>query len=585
MKIPLARYWALLARYLRDQRSRFAVLAVLLLLSIAFKLLIPQATRLFIDGAEAGEPVSYLLVVAAAFMAIAIAGQALAVLATYVGETLAWTATNELRLDIARHCLGLDMSFHKGKTPGEMIERLDEDINAMARFFSQLVVMMGGNLLMLAGVLILLGVENVWLGLAFTLFAATSLYVLNRMREFVVPYEIAQRQATADIFGYLEERLAGTEDVRSSGAVDYVIAGLFRLHSNLFTTWENVQFRYWLMGVVGSAITAGGFVLALLAGFYLYENALIGLGGAFLIVHYTMLLSRPLRELSGQMQSLQAVGASIERIEELTAERPGIVDGAAGLDIPGGALALTFERVSFAYEPNEPVLRDVSFELPAGQVLGLLGRTGSGKSTLARLVFRLYDPTGGVIRVDDAPVTATRLSELRQRVAMVTQDVQLFQASIRDNLTFFRADVPDQRIVDVLEQVELGEWLARQPRGLDTRIETGGRSMSAGEAQLLALARVFLKDPGLVILDEASSRLDPATELRVERAMERLLAGRTALIIAHRLATVQRADWILVLDRGQVAEFGARAALAADSTSRLARLLATAREQNASSPA
>jgi ATP-binding cassette, subfamily B, bacterial len=582
MTIPLARYWALLARYLRDQRSRFVVLTVLLLLSVAFSLLIPQVTRIFIDDANASAPLNQLLLTAAAFMALAIAGQALSVIATYVGETLAWNATNALRVDIARHCLHLDMAFHKAKTPGEMIERLDEDINAMARFFSQLVVMMGGNLLLMAGVLALLAVENRWLGLAFTLFSLASLLVLNRLRELAVAYEVDQRQANAEIFGFLEERLSGTEDVRSSGAVDYVINGLYRLHSNLFTAWERVQLRYWLLGVVGGVITVCGYGLALGGGFYFYNAGVIGMGTAFMIVHYMNLLARPLQQLSAQVQGLQAVGASIERIAQLTDEQPRVADG-HGTPLPSGPLSLTFERVTFAYEDGEPVLDDVSFQVPAGHVLGLLGRTGSGKTTLARLVFRLYDPGAGMIRIGGVPVDAPRLAELRQRVAMVTQDVQLFQASIRDNLTFFQADVSDQRIVDVLEQVELGYWLARQPHGLDTRLETGGRSMSAGEAQLLAFARVFLRDPGLVVLDEASSRLDPATELRIERAMDRLLAGRTAVIIAHRLGTVQRADHILVLEHGRVAELGRRAALAADPGSRFARLLATAREQAAGS--
>jgi ATP-binding cassette, subfamily B, bacterial len=584
MKIPLARYWALLASYLRDQRSRFALLSVLLLLGTAFTLLVPQVTRLFIDAAEAGAAMNYLLLTAAAFITIAILQQALTVFATYVGETLAWDATNALRIDVARHCLDLDMAFHKSKTPGEMIERLDEDINAMARFFSQLVIMMGGNLLLMAGVLVLLAVEHIWLGLAFTTYAMASLVVLNRLRELAVTYEVAQRQANADIFGFLEERLSGTEDVRSSGAVDYVINGLYRLHANLFTAWERVQFRYWMLGTVGGAITAGGYVSALASGFYLFNAGLIGIGTAFMIVHYMSLLARPLGQLSAQVQGLQAVGASIERIAQLTDERPNVVDG-AGTPLPSGALDLVFENVSFAYEDDEPVLQNVSFALPAGQVLGLLGRTGSGKSTLARLVFRLYEPSQGEIDIGGVPVGATKLGDLRHRVAMVTQDVQLFQASIRDNLTFFLPGIPDDRIIEVLEQVELGEWLARQPQGLDTRLETGGRSMSAGEAQLLAFARVFLKDPGLVILDEASSRLDPATELRIERAMDRLLAGRTAVIIAHRLGTVQRADAILVLDHGRAAEFGPRAALASDPTSRFAQLLATAREHTARSPA
>ena len=197
---------------------------------------------------------------------------------------------------------------------------------------------------------------------------------------------------------------------------------------------------------------------------------------------------------------------------------------------------------------------DLSFALEPGQVLGLLGRTGSGKTTIARLLFRLYDPTRGTVAPGRRrPARTPRLRDLRRRVAMVTQDVQLFQASVRDNLTFFDRAIPDERIL----RGDRASWSWATgshalPPGLDTQLEAGGRGLSAGEAQLLAFARVFLRDPGLVILDEASSRLDPATEQLIERAIDRLLRGRTAIIIAHRLGTVQRADEIMILEDGRM---------------------------------
>jgi len=194
---------------------------------------------------------------------------------------------------------------------------------------------------------------------------------------------------------------------------------------------------------------------------------------------------------------------------------------------------------------------------------------------VTRLVFRLYDVSSGVVRLNGIDLRQFRLHDLRRRVAMVTQDVQLFQASVRDNLTFFNRDIPDERILEVIEELELGDWYRALPRGLDTRLETGGRGLSAGQAQLLAFARVFLQDPGLVILDEASSRLDPATEQIIERTVDKLLRDRTAIIVAHRLGTVQRADEIMILEDGRVTEYGDRARLAADPSSRFYSLLQT----------
>ena len=210
------------------------------------------------------------------------------------------------------------------------------------------------------------------------------------------------------------------------------------------------------------------------------------------------------------------------------------------------------------------MLRDIDFRLGPGRVLGLLGRTGSGKTTLARLLMRLYDPTEGRVCLGGLPLTATTRHDVRRRVALVTQEVQLFRASVRDNLTFFNPQIADAEIIAVLRQLGLDAWLASLPDGLDTELSADGGGLSAGEAQLLAFARVFLFDPSLVILDEASSRLDPATERQIERAIDMLLTGRTGVIIAHRLNTVQRADEVLILEEGRIREHGPRAALAAD---------------------
>jgi ABC-type multidrug transport system fused ATPase/permease subunit len=251
---------------------------------------------------------------------------------------------------------------------------------------------------------------------------------------------------------------------------------------------------------------------------------------------------------------------------------------------------VAFDRVSFAYG-DDPVLKNVSFALEPGSVLGLLGRTGSGKTTIARLLFRLYDVSAGSIRLlpslrndeamADVDIRDIPLDALRAHVGMVTQDVQLFHASVRDNLTFFDPEISDERILSVVEDLGLWSWYASLPNGLDTELQSGNAGLSSGEAQLLAFTRVFLRNPRLVVLDEATSRLDRATEKLIERAIDKLLAdrNRTAIIIAHRLNTVQRTDEIMILSDGQVVEHGRRTALAADPSSRFSTLLQTGLEK------
>jgi len=578
MNVPLKQYWDLLARHIRPQKGRFLLLTVLLLGSTGLQLVNPQIVRAFIDAATSGQAARGLALAAIAFLAVTLLQQVVAVSATYVGENVAWTATNALRAELVRHCLNLDMRFHGDHSPGELIERIDGDVSEMSSFFSQFVVQILGSLLLLLGVPMALFLEDWRLGCVFMLFAALALLILNRIRGIAVPHVEARRQADADLFGFLEEQLAGTEDVRSNGAVDFVIRELYRLQYAILRHDRKAS----LMNTAIHAITGGlmmlANVIAIVAGYTLYRSGTVTVGAVYLIIYYIELLAWPIYELTRQLQSFQTIGACIARLAGLRRIERTIHDG-PGVTLPGGPLALAFDGVSFAYTPEEPVLRGLSFRLEPGRVVGLLGRTGSGKTTLARLVVRLHDAIAGRITLDGVDVRSAKLKTLRERVAIVTQDVQLFQASVRDNLTFFDRSIPDERLLAVIAELELADWVQALPDGLDTRIESGGRSLSAGEAQLLALTRVFLRNPGLVILDEASSRLDPATEAHLERAVDKLLQNRTAIVIAHRLSTVQRADDILILEDGGMSEHGEREQLASDPTSRFYSLLQTGLEE------
>jgi ABC-type multidrug transport system fused ATPase/permease subunit len=578
MNIPFSRYWDLLAEHVRSQRGRFALLTVLLLSSIGLQILNPQVTRYFIDATQAGDATRSLLYAALAFMGIALVQQVTSVSATYVGENVAWTATNALRAELAAHCLRLDMSFHNSVSPGELIERIDGDVMELSNFFSQLVIRVMGNLILLFGIVVALLTVDMRLGLLFFIFAAVTLLALNTVRGVAIPYQKALRQATADLMGYLEERLAGTEDIRSSGAVDFVVVGMYKLMYQILVHWRQASWRMLIVYSVAGILLAVGTTIAFLSGYSLFGSGVISIGTAYLIVHYTSLLRRPIREITQQLENLQNIGAATERLTELRAVESKIQDG-SGVEIASGPLAVDFDSVSFGYHDEVRVVNEISFHLEPGRVLGLLGRTGSGKTTLARLVFRLYDLSAGRILLGGTDIRDASLDQLRRQVALVTQDVQLFQASVRDNLTFFDPAFSDENILDVIGELGLGGWLDTLPDGLDTRLAAGGRSLSAGEAQLLALARVFLRDPGLVILDEASSRLDPATEQLIERAVDRLLENRTAIVIAHRLGTVRRADEILILEKGSALEHGPRRQLAADSSSQFYHLLQTGLEE------
>ncbi|MCE7980590.1 MAG: ABC transporter ATP-binding protein [Caldilinea sp. CFX5] len=599
MILPLHQYYTLLHAYLWPQWRRLFWLGILLLAGIGLQLLPPQLMGRFLDLATTSGSLTTLTWLAAWVIGAVLVQQICTVLAAYLGEDVAWRATNGLRDQLMTHCLHLDLAFHHAHTPGEMIERIDSDVTLLANFFSQFVVLILGNLLLLLGVLGLLFQVDWRIGLVGLALALTLLSLLARLRNLGIPSAVAHRQANAELYAYLEERLGGLEDLRANGAVDYTMQRFYTLLRTVFhkSLWENWTFSLpFAVMIILVAVGTGG-VLALCA--YLYQRNAMTIGTIYLVFHYITLLSTPINALTRQMEDLQRAGGSIVRLQALQGTTSKLVEDVgvpspAGAERPGGvttpsvatsksvvtskAVAVRFADVTFGYAVDTPVLQNISFHLPPGKQLGLLGRTGSGKSSLARLLLRLYDPDQGCIMLGDEQMDDLRqlpLAQVRQQVGLVTQHVQLFHATLRDNLTFWDPAISDSQLYGALDELGLMGWLKTLPAGLETVLTAGGGNLSAGEAQLVAFARIFLRNPALVILDEASSRLDPVTETRLATAIERLLAGRTAIIIAHRLATVQHVDEIMILDKGRVVEYGERTALAANPASRFTHLLQT----------
>ncbi|MFB5084030.1 ABC transporter ATP-binding protein [Symbiobacterium thermophilum] len=321
----------------------------------------------------------------------------------------------------------------------------------------------------------------------------------------------------------------------------------------------------------------GQFAMLLLA-WSLYRNGSLSLGTAMMLFFYADLLGEPISTIRNQMDEMQRARAALGRLVKLKAVSPAITDGAGGA-LRDGPLSVTLERVSFQYEEGRPVLNDVSFHLEPGRTLGILGRTGSGKSSLIRLLCRFYDPQEGTVRIGGSDIRQLPLDELRSRIGLISQEVGLFGGTLRDNLALFNPAITDEQIWAAVHRLGLTGWFGRFEDGLDSRIGPAGGGLSAGEAQLLALVRLSLRDPGLVILDEFTARIDPVTEALLQRAVDRLLAGRTAIIIAHRLTTVERADDILVLDQGSILEWGPRRILARDPRSHYNRLRSAGSEE------
>ena len=570
--ISFRQYWQLLKNYLGPQLPKVALLTFFLFANIALQLITPQFIRSFIDTAKEGGLISTLFWLASAFVVLSLLQQVVATLLSYTGDVVGWNATNRLRSDLFKHCLGLDMSFHNRTTPGDLIERIDGDVAELANYFSLFVVQVLGNVVMLVGInAVLLHID--WrLGLSFSIFSVISLTCLGWVRNIAVPHHEAIRETEAALFGFFEEYLGGREDIRSSGATNFVVNHLqkvmgIRLKTNQKAAVVGLIPR-WIMMVIWTA----GHILAAISSYYFFNTGLITIGTAYLIFHYTVLLFDPLNLLVDQLTKLQMATACIKRVESLFAHQSS-VSSHRNKTLPVDPLSVEFDDVSFAYKNDEPILKNISFRLEPGRILGVIGRTGSGKTTLSRLIYRLYEYSRGDVWLGGIAVKDVPVKDLREKIGVVPQEVQLFQTSVRENLRLYDHSVLDEQLEHVLEEVALRPWLEGLPNGLNTILNSTEGGVSAGQAQLLGLARVFLKNPNLIILDEATSRLDPATESLIERAIDKLLENATGIIIAHHLKTIYRVDQILILDDGKVVEYGDRESLEQNQKSLFSQLL------------
>ena len=570
-------YAQLLGKYLRPYWPTVSLLGVLMLAGTVLQVVAPQIVRRFIDLASEQGDLDSLYMAAVLFLGAGIGVHVLQALYKYMGRGIAWRATNQLRLDLTLHTLRLDMGFHNAHTPGELLERIDGDVERLANFFSQLFVQLVSALLLMAALIIATWLEDWRFGLAVAVFSLFFLVTRVRLLYFLMPFWEIESEARAQLYGFLGERITGIRDIQKSGAVPFTMARLYETLRRRVLSWMKAGIVGRLVWGVVSTVNSARYPLGLAVGAYLFYQGEITIGTVYLIWHYFLMIQTPVRAISREFEDLQRAGASIRRVKEILDTVPGVKDG-PGAALSKGRSSIEFDEVSFSYRAGIRVLHDVSFSLEPGQTLGLLGRTGSGKSTMSRLLFRFYDPEEGAVKIDGVDLRSLRLDDLRDRVGMVTQEVQLFEATVRDNLTLFDPSVSDRRIDDILASLGLEDWRGSLPDGLDTWMSSGGQ-LSAGEGQLLAFARVFLRDPDCVVLDEASSRLDPATERLIQRAVDRLLSERTAIVIAHRLATIQRVDRILVLEGGRVREQGEREALSRDPDSVFSGLLRTGLEE------
>jgi ABC-type multidrug transport system fused ATPase/permease subunit len=562
---------------LRPDAWRWVGLGALVAIGSALILTGPLIVREIVDEATAGTTQAVLTRLAILYLIVAVATQLITMAVAWMATVTAWHTTNGIRINLARHVLGLSHGFHRQHTPGELIQRVDGDVTSVSDFMGKVIPRAAGALFTMIGMIVVLVVVDWRLALGAAVYVVVAVTVIVRSRHQAVGESSDEMGSYARLYGGIEERLTAAEDLRSNGAGAHAMWRFVEDSADAMVSAvrrEKAFLRMWW--AVDSSVGAGS-IVSLVVSAMLVSRGVISVGDAFLLFQYVLLLARPLEDMVDQLETVQKANGAMVRVIELLAVEPEIRDNGT-TPPPVGPLSIEFRHVDFDYGDDQSVLRSIDVHFAAGHSVGIIGRTGSGKTTMSRLVLRLIDATGGTLLLGGIPIEQIPLADLRRRVALVPQEVELLSGTIRDNVTLFDDGPTDDAVTSALRNAGL-ETLA--DGGIHRRLGAGGTGLSAGEAQLLALARVWLRDPDIVVLDEATARVDPATEERLEAAIARLTLGRTTLIIAHRLSTLRHVDEILVLDHGRIIEHGNRVDLADNIDSRYRNLLELALDDEA----
>ncbi len=477
-----------------------------------------------------------------------------------VGEALLY----DLRVRVFAHLQRLSMDFFTGEKAGRVMTRMTSDIEALSQLFQDGIVNLAVQALTMVIVTVILFLLNPALA------AITVLLVVPTMTIATVWYRKASdrgytrvRERIAEVLADLQESLSGIRIISAHNRRRHNV----QQHRNIVGEYRGAnQYTARVSAVYGPAtdlIGATGQAVILLVGGNMVLQGTLTIGQLTAFVLYLAAFFAPIQQLVQLYTTYQSGQAAVDKLQELLATEPSVPERADAIDLPPIAGHVVLDHVSFGYTTGQAVLHDVTLDIAPGETFALVGATGAGKSTIAKLVTRFYDPTEGTVSIDGHDLREVTLESLRRQLGVVPQEAFLFAGSVRSNVTFARPDATDEEVDEACRAVGLDELIDRLPQGLDTLVHERGATLSSGERQLLALTRAFLARPRVLVLDEATANLDLRSEAQVEHGLDALLEGRTAILIAHRLATAMRADRIAVVDDGEVIELGSHAELLA----------------------
>lgn len=553
--------------YVRPYAARLAPVALLSVAGTGLGLVVPYLSKLLIDDAILAGDFGMLVRVTAAFVGVTLLSFAMNTWSGLRYTGISADILFDMRRDLYRHLQRMSPRFFARTPLGDTVSRVNGDIAEIQRVVGEVALGWLGQSLALVGTVAML----IWLDPRLFVVGVAALppalWALVRYRRALEQRIRTLRERSADIGTFLIETLQGMRTIVGANAQERELERFRKKNDDFVSSLLSMRlFSYLAGGLPGLLLSVGTAVVFLYGGFRVIEGATT-LGTFVAFMAYQMRLLGPIQGLMGSYANLASARASLVRVHELLDTPPEVVDAPGAIRLPEARGRITLDGVRFGFGRGDEVLDGVDLEIPAGQTLAIVGTSGSGKSTIADLLARLLDPDEGRVLLDGHDLRTLALEDVRRHVHVVEQDPFIFHASVRRNVLYGRPDADDFAVWNALEAAGLDTLVQGMPDGLCTVVGERGRALSAGERQRLALARAFLADPAVLVMDEATGALDPSSEATVLRGYAELMRARTTVVITHRLDLARRVERVVVLKQGRIVEDGSPARLEAESRS------------------
>ncbi len=547
---------ARLLPYLKPYAGAITIVLVLVvcysLLGLAGPYLMGQAIDRFIDKKD----LPGLTQIALLMLLIFFLSNLFQACANWVMARVSQNALKDLRRDLFSHLQSLSISFFDTHTAGELMSRLTNDIDAVNQAVSQNVTSLLASVLSLVGIVVTMFLLNHWLALATLLVVPILLYFTNFITRYTRKGFRDLQKQLGGLNGIMEEAISGQKVIKAFRRNDSVIE-TFRGHNQAVYEAAVYANTYAMMLMPISNVLGNFFVIILASlGGYLALQGLVSVGTIATFINYGKNFIQPLQQLANMFNAIQAALAGAERVFEIIDTKPEILDEANAVSLKTTQGHVRFDKVKFGYRPEMPILKEMTLEAKAGQTIALVGPTGAGKTTVINLLTRFYEIQSGTVSIDGQDIRQVKKDDLRKQLGLVLQDTFLFADTVMENIRYGRLDASDEDVMRAAKMADADHFIHLLPEGYQTQLSERASNLSQGQRQLLAIARAILADPAILILDEATSSVDTRTEARIQKALLRLMQGRTSFVIAHRLSTIRDADNVVVIDRGEIVEQG-----------------------------